>query len=177
MVERSGHTVAPGTVGEVQIRGFSVARAYWAPAGELPATRPVTDPEGWLTTGDLGYVDAAGFVYLVGRADDVINRGGEKVYPREIEEVLLREPFVEAAAVVGRAHPTLGQEPVAFVTATAGCEDADDLVARLERRCARELSRFRRPTSIRVAAHLPTGPTGKVRAAELRQALATQSTP
>ena len=72
-----------------------------------------------MTTGDLGYVDAAGFVYLVGRADDVINHGGEKVYPREIEEVLLREPFVEAATVVGRAHPTLGQEPVAFVTATA----------------------------------------------------------
>jgi acyl-CoA synthetase (AMP-forming)/AMP-acid ligase II len=175
VVHPSGHPVAPGTIGQVQIRGASVTPAYWAPAGTLPAVRPATDPEGWLSTGDLGRVDVAGFLYLVGRSDDVINRGGEKVYPREIEEVLLRDPCVEAAAVVGRAHTTVGEEPVAYVMAAADCHDPENLVARLERRCARELSRFRRPASIHLTAFLPTGPTGKVRPGELRRDFAAQA--
>lgn len=177
VVDRRGDPAAPSTVGQVQIRGTSVARAYWAPAGEQAAMRPATDSDGWLATGDLGHVDAAGFLYLVGRADDVINRGGEKVYPREIEEVLLRDPCVEAAAVVGRPHPTVGEEPVAFVTVTPGCHHPEDLLDRLDRRCARELSRFRRPASIQLTAVLPAGPTGKVRHAELRRALAAQAAP
>ena len=176
VVERSGHTVAPGTVGEVQIRGFSVARAYWAPAGELPATRPVTDPEGWLTTGDLGHVDAAGFVYLVGRADDVINRGREKVYPaksRSAPPRALRRGCRGGGASAPHPRPRAGGVRHRHRRLRGRRRSRRSP----RRRCARELSRFRRPTSIRVAAHLPTGPTGKVRAAELRQALATQSTP
>ena len=177
VVDRSGYLVTPGTIGQVQVRGVSVAAVYWAPAGTLPAVRPATDPDGWLSTGDLGRLDAAGFLYLVGRADDVINRGGEKVYPREVEEVLLRDPCVEAAAVVGRPHPTLGEEPVAYVTAAADCHDPEVLVARLESRCARELSRFRRPAFIQLTAHLPIGPTGKVRSVELRRTLEVQASP
>jgi acyl-CoA synthetase (AMP-forming)/AMP-acid ligase II len=177
VVDRSRRPVAPGTVGQVEIRGPSVAVGYWAPAGTVPAVRPATDADGWLATGDLGRLDDAGFLYLVGRADDVINRGGEKVYPRQIEEVLLRDPCIEAAAVVGRAHPTLGEEPVAFVTPAAGCDDPEGLVSRLEQRCARELTRSRRPASIQLTAHLPAGPTGKVRSAELRRDLAAQAAP
>jgi len=175
VVDHSGRPVVPGAVGQVQIRGVSVTRVYWAPAGKFPSVRPATDPEGWLATGDLGRLDTAGFLYLVGRADNVINRGGEKVYPREVEEVLLRDPCVAAAAVVGRAHPIVGEEPVAFVTATADCDDPQELIGRLERRCAIELSRFRRPAAIQLIAHLPAGPTGKVRTIELRRALAIQA--
>src|SRR6202008_3821157 len=109
---------------------------YWASAGSDPAWRRATDADGWLATGDLGRLDRAGFLYLVGRVDDVINRGGEKVSPRQIEEVLLADPDVRAAAVVGRAHSTLGEEPVAFVLAAAECRDPAALVARLQHRCA-----------------------------------------
>jgi acyl-CoA synthetase (AMP-forming)/AMP-acid ligase II len=177
IVDGSGNPVPPGTVGQVEIRGASVTRAYWAPAGVQPPVKKATDAEGWLTTGDLGRTDAAGFVYLVGRVDDVINRGGEKVYPREIEEVLLRDPCVKAAVVVGRPHPTLGEQPVAFIEAVDDCTTPEDLISRLERRCAQELTRFRRPASIQLMAHLPVGPTGKVRSVELRRTLAKVGTP
>jgi acyl-CoA synthetase (AMP-forming)/AMP-acid ligase II len=164
-----------GPVGEVQIRGARVTATYWAPAGCDPAWRPATDADGWLATGDLGHLDTAGYLYLAGRVDDVINRGGEKIYPRQIEEILLADPDVQAAAVVGRKHPTMGEEPVAFVLTAAGCRDADALVARLQRRCAAALSRYRRPAEIMLTAHLPAGPTGKVRRTQLRQLLASQA--
>ncbi len=165
----------PSQVGEVYIRGASVVRFYWTPAGCEPAQRRATDADGWLATGDLGYLDTAGFLYLVGRVDDVINRGGEKVYPRQVEEVLLSDPEVQAAVVVGRAHPTLGEEPVAFVLAADGCRDPEALVTRLQSQCATTLRRFRRPAVITLAAHLPAGPTGKVRRRLLRQSAARQA--
>jgi acyl-CoA synthetase (AMP-forming)/AMP-acid ligase II len=177
IVDGSGSPVTPGAVGQVEIRGVSVARAYWAPAGGLSPAHIATDAEGWLATGDLGRTDAEDFVYLVGRVDDVINRGGEKVYPREIEEVLLQDTCVTAAVVIGRPHPTLGEEPVAFIEAADDCATNEDLLARLDRRCADELTRFRRPASIQLMAHLPVGPTGKVRSGELRRTLATVGTP
>jgi len=172
IVDRHRRVVDAGTVGQVEIRGANVVRSYGEPAGSEPGFRCATDAQGWLSTGDMGHLDD-GFVYLVGRCDDVINRGGEKLYPREIEEVLLSDPAVSAAAVVGRAHPTMGEEPVAFVIATSGV-DIDDaaLAARLSERCQRDLSRFKRPASITVAQHLPSGPTGKIRHAELRRAVA-----
>ncbi len=175
VVDGTGRPVPPDVVGQVCIRGASVIREYWAPAGSRPAARPATGPDGWLVTGDLGRLDAGGFLYLVGRADDVINRGGEKVYPRQIEEVLLADPGVVAAAVVGRAHPTLGQEPVAFVVPSDGSDDADALVARLHDECVSSLSRFLRPAAIVVTARLPAGPTGKVRRGELRRSLAAHA--
>lgn len=163
-----------GAIGEVQIRGASVTTAYWAPAGHNPAWCPATDTDGWLATGDLGRLDKGGFLCLVGRLDDVINRGGEKVYPRQIEEVLLADPDVQAAAVVGRAHPALGQEPVAFVVAAAGCHDPGALVARLQQRCDAALGRSRRPAAITLTTQLPVGPTGKVRRTQLRPSSAGQ---
>jgi acyl-CoA synthetase (AMP-forming)/AMP-acid ligase II len=121
-------------------------------------------------------MDADGFVFLVGRVDDVINRGGEKVFPRDVEEVLLGDEDVTAAAVVGRPHPTVGQEPVAFVLARPEA-DREALAARLAARCEQHLSRFRRPVAITVADSLPAGPTGKIRHAELRRELAGTTGP
>lgn len=172
-VDKDRRPVPAGTVGQVEIRGVNVVRCYWEPAGAAQSSRPAVDDEGWLATGDLGRLDDDGFLFLVGRSDDVINRGGEKLYPREIEEVLLGDPTVSVAAVVGRPHPTVGEEPVAFVIA-APDSDSDDaaLAARLMERCERNLSQFKRPASITVAAQLPAGPTGKIRHAELRRAVA-----
>jgi oxalate---CoA ligase len=162
---------SPDVTGQVEIRGPSVVDVYLGSAGAPLAVRPATHADGWLSTGDLGYLDADGYLYLVGRADDVINRGGEKVYPREIEDVLLADPAVSSAAVVGRPDPTLGQVPVAFVLGDGTVGEAQ-LVARLEARCARRLSRSRRPAEVVVADRLPTGPTGKIKHSELRRRLA-----
>jgi acyl-CoA synthetase (AMP-forming)/AMP-acid ligase II len=151
-----------GHVGEVEIRGPSVSAA---------------SPGGWLATADLGRLDEDGFLYLAGRSDDVINRGGEKVYPGEVERVLLSDPRVVAAAVVARPDPIVGEEPVAFVV-VAGTVDGpppDDVAADLSRRCEAALSRFKVPAQITVADTLPAGPTGKVRRAALRHSLLQRS--
>ena len=96
------------------IRGAGVITAY--ASGGRPGA---IDADGWLDTGDLGYLDADGYLFLVGRSDDVINRGGEKIYPREIEEILLAQPGVRSAAVVGAADEVLGERPVAYVVPDA----------------------------------------------------------
>ncbi|MFN2608203.1 MAG: AMP-binding protein [Acidimicrobiales bacterium] len=176
IVDADRRTLPAERVGEVEIRGPGVT-----PAGS----------DGWLSTADLGRLDGDGFLYLVGRVDDVINRGGEKVYPRRVEEVLLGDPRVAAAAVVARPHPVLGQEPVAVVLLAAppagaggrseaaapdhAAPDHTSVTADLEDRCRSALSRFERPASITVVAALPAGPTGKVRRAELRRALVQRS--
>jgi acyl-CoA synthetase (AMP-forming)/AMP-acid ligase II len=142
--------------GHLQIRGRGVITGY---VGGRAADR--FDEDGWLDTGDLGRIDQDGFVFVLGRADDVINRGGELIYPREVEEVLLRDERVREAVVVGRPDPILGQVPVALVVAES-C-DFGQLLDALRERCAGELSRFKRPADIRVVASLPKGSTGKIR--------------
>ncbi len=141
IVDETGRTLAPGAVGMVQIRGDSVIASYWTPVDRngVAATLPATDRGGWLATGDLGRLDDDGYLYLAGRDDDVINRGGEKIYPREIEEVLLADERVRSAVVVGRPHPVVGEEPVAFVITGPDGAEADgrlveELAARLPSR-------------------------------------------
>ncbi len=171
--DRAAGALAPGAVGEVEIRGPSVVERYLEPAGSPRPWRPARAVDGWLPTGDLGFLDGDGYLTLVGRADDVINRGGEKVHPREVEDVLLTHPGVAAAAVVARPHPTVGEEPVAFVVpATGPGADPAGLVAELHHLCDRHLSRFRRPASIALVDALPAGTNGKIRRAELRRRLA-----
>jgi acyl-CoA synthetase (AMP-forming)/AMP-acid ligase II len=159
VVDRGGRILPAGDTGGVQIRGASVTAWYWGNGTGGP--RPALDADGWLATGDVGWLDSDGYLFLVGREDDVINRGGEKVQPREVEEVLLADQRVVAAAVVGRPHPTVGEEPVAYVIAVPGT-DAAALVADLYARMDVSLSRFKRPATLTVVDTLPSGPTGKV---------------
>ena len=136
----------------MQIRGRGVITEYaeGGPAGAI-------DPDGWLDTGDLGHLDQDGYLFLAGRSDDVINRGGEKIYPREIEDVLLAQPGVRSAAVVAAHDEVLGERPVAYVVPAGPARpyllaDAEQADARLpgsqwpmaswRTRCAR---RARRP--------------------------------
>src|SRR5579875_568042 len=119
VVDADRRELPPGQTGTVEIRGRTVINAYLGP-GRAPV--PARDADGWLRTGDLAHRDGDGFVYLAGRGDDVINRGGEKFHPREVEEVLLADPRVRAAAVVGRPHPLLGEEPVAYVVAAQSAQ-------------------------------------------------------
>jgi len=164
-----GRPAGPGEQGMVALRGRQVAAHYLVlDANGAETRRPARTADGWLLTGDLGTRDADGFVYLDGRADDVINRGGEKIFPQEIEDVLLMHPAVRSAAVVGAPHERLGQVPVAFVTAIA---PEGTLVNELHAFCERLLARHKRPAVIEIVASLPTGPTGKVLRRRLRAAL------
>ena len=166
--DTAGRPVPPDTTGQVWLRGAGVIRGYVA--GRAPER---FDPDGWLNSGDLGYLDENGFLFLAGRSDDVINRGGEMLYPREIEEVLIADPSVQDAVVVGRPSPILGQVPVAYVIPAQDPVTADglqDLLARLGERCAAELSRFKRPEAIYVVHDLPRAATGKVQRHRLRRA-------
>jgi acyl-CoA synthetase (AMP-forming)/AMP-acid ligase II len=165
-IQAGGHPAGTGEVGRVQIRGRGVITSY-AVGGE----EETFFEDGWLDTKDLGYFDEDGYLFLVGRADDVINRGGEKVYPREVEEVLLASGELAAAVVVGEPHPILGSSPVAYVVAAEKPASEDELVERLARRCAGELSSYKWPRAIHLVESLPVGPTGKVRRREVTPAL------
>ncbi|MDA8312560.1 MAG: AMP-binding protein [Actinomycetota bacterium] len=159
--------LGPNEVGRVVIRGPSVIAAYASPGYE-----DRVDRDGWLETGDLGYLDPDGYLFLVGRADDVINRGGEKIYPKELEDVVLSEPDVTSAAVVGWDHQVLGRVPVAYlvVEGVRGPQDearAVRVVTRVHARCAEVLSRAKRPVAYHVVERMPQGATGKVRRSAL----------
>lgn len=167
---RGDRELSAGEVGELWIRGRGVVGSYFRGAA---ADR--FDAEGWLRTGDLGSVDADGYVTLAGRVDDVINRGGEKVYPLEVEEVLLTDPAVREVVVVGAPDSVLGAVPVAFVIpATTGRSVQGDrtLVERLTRLAEERLPRAKRPRTITVVDDVPRAATGKVQRVRLRRALA-----
>ncbi len=166
-------------IGHVEIRGVSVIEGY---VGATHQDR--FHPDGWLRTGDLGHKDADGFVYLDARIDDVINRGGEKVLPRDVEEVIGAEPMVASVAVVGRDDPEMGQVPVAFVVlrapdGVAGDDDVPDrrvvgeAVERIAKVLERDLVRAMRPVTLCVVEQLPAGATGKVK----RRMLGTPEVP
>jgi acyl-CoA synthetase (AMP-forming)/AMP-acid ligase II len=159
VVDPDGRRCAPDVVGRVRIRGKSVISAY---SDGVAAER--FDTAGWLDTGDLGRLDADGYLFLAGRCDDVINCGGELVHPGEVEEVLLGEAAVAEAAVAGCPHDVLGAVPVAWIRPIAALdgEQRDDLVARLRLRCEEQLSRVKRPVEFRFVAGLPRTATGKV---------------
>ena len=154
----AGGRYVPGPaleVGRVQIRGRGVITEYAAngPVGAI-------DPEGWLDTGDLGHLDQDGYLFLAGRSDDVINRGGEKIYPREIEDVLLAQPGVQFAAVVAAHDEVLGERPVAYVVpAEPWLRELEDT---LRAACAAALPRAKRPTAFCLVRKLPLSSTGKV---------------
>ena len=145
-----------GEIGRVQIRGAGVIAAY--DSGGKPEA---IDADGWLDTGDVGYLDADGYLFLVGRSDDVINRGGEKIYPREIEEILLAQPGVRSAAVVGAADEVLGERPVAYVVPSSEGTHGD-VEATLRAACATLLPRHKQPAEFRMVSEMPLGPTGKI---------------
>ena len=143
-------------VGEVQFRGPSVIHGYW---NDPAATAAAIDPEGWLSTGDLGRLDEGGDLFLVDRKKEMIIRGGYNVYPREVEEVLYEHPSVLEAAVIGVPHETLGEEVAAVVVAHPATElDADELKAWAKERVAA----YKYPRHVVVVDELPKSPTGKI---------------
>src|SRR5487761_1193153 len=156
-------------VGHVEIRGPSVITRY-----EVNGYEDRFDAQGWLKTGDLGFLDADGYLFLVGRSDDVINRGGEKIFPREIEEILLAQPGVRSAAVIGALDEVLGERPVAYVVPDAAAV-ADEVAALLRAVCAERLPRHKQPSEFWLVDEMPLGPTGKISRRLLKESVAAGS--
>ena len=150
-----GNALPAGEIGEICCRSPGVMRGYWrSPDATDEAIR-----DGWLLTGDIGYLDRDGYLFIVDRKKDLIIRGGFNVYPRDVEDALVKHPEVQMAAVVGRPSERHGEEVVAFVSlaAEAGISP-DQLIA-----WAREhLSGPKVPRQWRMMAELPRNPTGKV---------------
>ena len=158
-------------VGEVLVRGATVMQGYW----KNPAASAATLAGGWLHTGDVGALDGDGFLTLKDRAKDLIISGGSNIYPREIEEILLRHPAVAEVAVIGRAHPEWGEEVVACVVVRGAAAATHDMRATLERAldalCLDHIARFKRPKAYAFLEELPKNNTGKVLKTVLRETL------
>ena len=153
-----------GETGEIALRNDTVMAGYLNnPEASAQALR-----DGWLRTGDVGVMDPLGFVTLKDRSKDLIISGGANIYPREIEEILLRDAAVREAAVVGRPHADWGEEVIAFVVAHPG-RTADP--AALDRLCLDNLGRFKRPKHYRFVEELPKNNYGKVLKTTLREML------
>jgi long-chain acyl-CoA synthetase len=162
-----------GEVGEVLVRGPTVMQGYW----NNPQASARTLAAGWLHTGDLGALDAYGFLTLKDRSKDLIISGGSNIYPREVEEALLLQPGVAEVAVVGRVHPEWGEEVVAFVVPRQPLptdEAKRVFEASLDAVCLDHIARFKRPKAYVLVSELPKNNTGKVLKTELRARLAAE---
>jgi long-chain acyl-CoA synthetase len=159
----TGSTLGPNQPGEMMVRGDNVMRCYYKDPQNTAAT---IEADGWLHTGDLGYLDEDGFVFVTGRIKELIIKGGENIAPREIDEALLRHPAVLEAAAVGMADPHYGQEILVGVVLKPG---AASTVEELAQFCERELGRYKTPKTIRLLDELPKGPSGKVQRLNLRE--------
>ncbi|MCV3274107.1 class I adenylate-forming enzyme family protein [Roseobacter sinensis] len=158
--DAEGRPLPAGAHGEIMVRGDTVMPGYW----QNPEATAKALVHGWLMTGDMGFMDADGYVTLQDRSKDMIISGGSNIYPREVEEVLLMDPGVQKVSVVGRPHPDWGEEVVAFVVGQADR-------ARLDQLCLDNIARFKRPKDyIRLDA-LPKNNYGKVLKTELRALL------
>jgi long-chain acyl-CoA synthetase len=158
--------LAPGGIGEILVRGASVMAGYW----QNPAATAKTLRNGWLHTGDLGSFDKDGFLTLSDRSKDMIISGGTNIYPREIEEVLLRHPAVQEIGVVGAADAEWGERVVAFVVTSAGyAAAAGELASELDDYCQQHIARFKRPKDYRFVETLPKNNYGKILKTTLRE--------
>lgn len=165
IAHEDGRPAPAGAVGEILVRGPSVMRGYLnAPEASAQALR-----DGWLHTGDLGYFDPEGYLYVVDRRDDLIISGGENIYPAEVEAVLLAHPAVAEAGVVGLADAQWGQAPVAGVALRPGASAGEDELLAF---CAARLARYKIPRRVAFYDSLPRNSSGKLLRRVLRGWLA-----
>lgn len=170
ILDGNGQPVPPGTTGEVTVRSPTVMLGYW----DNPEATAQTLPNGALRTGDVGLVDARGLLHLKDRSKDVIISGGTNIYPREVEEVLLRHLAVKEVSVIGVPDTEWGESVTAFVVRHA---DASVDEAALNALCIASIARFKRPKHYVFVPQLPKNPTGKVLKDVLRETFATIALP
>ena len=162
IMDEAGNLLAPGTTGEVVVQGPNVVDGY----ENNPTANASAFHEGWFRTGDQGYLDQGGYLWLTGRLKELINRGGEKISPLEIDDVLLRHPAVAEALAFAVPHATLGEEVHAAVVLSQPASEAD-----LRAHCAASLAEFKVPRKIHLLEALPRGATGKLQRINMAQTL------
>ena len=163
IVNEEGAEVPTGEVGEIVARGGRIMKGYWK---QEEATTTTIDRDGWLHTGDLGYQDKGRFIFLAGRAKDIIKRGGEMISPEEVENVILEHPKVEEVAIIGVPDAEWGERVRAVVVPKAGeGVEADELIEL----CRQRLASFKKPESVVFAKELPRNPMGKILKRVLRE--------
>jgi acyl-CoA synthetase (AMP-forming)/AMP-acid ligase II len=161
IVDAEDHEVPRGTVGEVVSRGGHVMLGYW----NRPEETAAAVRDGWMHTGDGGYMDERGYVFIVDRIKDMIVSGGENVYSAEVENALARHPAVASCAVIGVPDPEWGERVHAVVVLAPGASaEADEL----REHCARHIARYKAPRSVEFVDALPLSGAGKVLKRELR---------
>jgi long-chain acyl-CoA synthetase len=166
VLDDEGRDVPPGEPGEICCRSPGVMRGYWhAPQVTAEAIR-----DGWLHTGDIGYLDDEGYLFIVDRKKDLIIRGGFNVYPRDVEDALLKHPLVEVAGVVGKPDAVSGEEVVAFVSLRPNAAvSEDELIA-----WAREhIGGYKYPREVHVLSAVPLTAVGKLDRKALRALVAS----
>jgi fatty-acyl-CoA synthase len=166
----TGEIVRIGESGELCTRGYLVMKGYYR---NLQATRAALDEEDWLHTGDLAVMDAAGYCSITGRAKDVIIRGGENIYPREVEEFLYTCPGIRMVQVVGIPDPRYGEQVAAWIQIEEGSALTEDEVRSF---CASRIAHFKIPHFIQIVDEFPMTVTGKVQKFKIREKIMQQRT-
>ncbi|HEV2826121.1 MAG TPA: long-chain-fatty-acid--CoA ligase [Pyrinomonadaceae bacterium] len=166
VVDEDDREVAHGELGEIVLRGDNILKGYY----RNPEATATAFRNGWFHTGDVGYRDAEGFFYIVDRKSDMIIRGGENIYPREIDEVLYQHPMIAAAATIGVPDELYGEEVAAFVVPKDGREVTEKEIIDY---CRAHLADYKCPKSVRIVSEIPKGPTGKLLKRELSKLYAS----
>ncbi|MGE0212461.1 MAG: AMP-binding protein [Parvibaculaceae bacterium] len=165
VIDAEGGTVPVGERGELCTRGYSVMRGYWS---DPERTAESIDADGWMHTGDLATIDKEGFCNIVGRVKDMVIRGGENIYPREIEEFLYRHPKVQSVQVFGVPDREKGEEVCAWVVLKPGAEANEEEVRTF---CRGEIAHYKIPRYVRFVSELPMTVTGKPQKFLMREAM------
>jgi fatty-acyl-CoA synthase len=165
VIDPEGRTVPRGQSGELCSRGYAVMLGYW---GDEEKTREAIDSEGWMHTGDLGTLDEAGYCNIVGRSKDMIIRGGENVYPREIEEYLFRHPAIEDVTAVGVPDDRFGEEICVWIRVKAGQSLNEEEVKAF---CSGQIAHYKVPRYVRLVDTFPATVTGKIQKFLIRKAM------
>jgi fatty-acyl-CoA synthase len=160
---KSGAIVPVGTIGEICFRGHHVMRGYY---NDPAATGKTIDPQGWLHSGDLGNMDDDGYVRITGRLKDMIIRGGENIYPAEIEEFLFTHPKVAQVAVFGVPDEFYGEEVMAWVQLRAGEQSSEDDIRAF---CKGKIAHFKIPRFVWFVEEFPMTVTGKLQKFRMRE--------
>ena len=162
--DEAGNVLPPGEDGEICVRSPGVLSGYW----HAPEATAAALSGGWLHTGDIGHLDADGYLYVVDRKKDLIIRGGFNVYPRDVEDVLLTHPAVAQAGVVGRPDPRLGEEVVAFAALRPGASVSGE---ELREHAKARLAATKYPREVRIVPAIPLTSVGKLDRKQLRELL------
>jgi fatty-acyl-CoA synthase len=165
VVDAEGRIVPRGEPGELCTRGYSVMLGYW---DDAERTAEALDAGGWMHTGDLATIDEAGYCNIVGRIKDMVIRGGENVYPREIEEFLYRHPAIQDVQVIGVPDAKYGEELAAWIVVKPGASLAEDEVKAF---CKGQIAHYKIPRYVRFVDGFPTTVTGKVQKFAMREAM------